>query len=375
MNAQGEPWALVVLDLCSQGEVAAVMPAAGKEEGLVSLTLDRAPLVEALRSVGELRGMEPIYRDGVVSFRPIGVGSVGVVQPGFLSADDAKVVVQAVVGSGGAVNQAGPNIVVSGNAEAVDRSAKMSELFAANEPGQWLISVWLVETSNEVRDRLGIELSVTGTLQGLIGGGPAAAAAQAILTGTMDAKHGRSFAHLLNEATVVLVEGHTASVRNVTSVPVPQRSVGSFGNVQTTGYTFIEAGLILELAGRSVPGGGLYLDIKPELSSVTGLVGDAPIVSKRSMQMSAMIGDGDWCILAGLDQWAKRAERNGLLEFLHVDDASDSSILVILRASRVERRGHQVTAPVFVGEIPKGLSEPVPFDNLGGELLRPMVVK
>lgn len=343
VQAVDENWIFVVNDICQQAELNVVLPVSDEKGQFITVSFDRVPVVDALRALGALRKMEPVLRNGLVEFETQSVGALGIVVPGFLAATDAAQIAKSVVGSEGGVDQAGPHVVVSGKPEAVERAAKLSEVFASTEPGQWLISMWVIEMNTRLFDKLGVELSISGAVQGTITSGSAAEGiARAVLEGTIDAEHNRGMGRIMNHASVVLVEGSPSSIRNVTSTPIPERTVSPEGTVQTSGYTFIEAGLIVELNGRAVPGGNLFLDVKPELSSITGMVEDAPIIAKRSMQFAAMVSSGEWVIVSGLDQWREIKQKRGLFELASQKEKSSDTVLIVMRASRVARTGMAV---------------------------------
>jgi len=354
VNVVGEEWSVVVADVCRQADLQVVMPGGGdsaseriaeaagddakrKVSYPVQLSLWRSPVRRVLEELALMKNLRPVLDGDVVRFRSAEVGAVSVVVPGYLAREQAVEVMTAVAGKDAVVRSAGPNVLVAGGPEVVERASRIGDVFGAAEPGQWVIGVWFVEMNADTRNRLGVELGVSGTINGLVGGNAASLIAEAILDGTIEASQSSRWARLLSHATLTLIEGESASAQRVVSVPVPQRTVSPQGTVQISGYSFVDAGLQLTALGRAVPS-GLHLTLKPELSSVAGFVEDAPIVNKSRLEVTAIVRDGDWLVLAGLDDFAEREEKRGLGGLLTVHDASMSRVLIVLRvAQRVAR--------------------------------------
>ena len=155
-----------------------------------------------------------------------------------------------------------------------------------------------------------MNLSVSGSLSGLIGDSAAEIVAKLVLDGVFNAESCDSVGRLVTRGTLVLVEDSVATLASVEQVPVPMRAVSPQGTITTSGYDLIEAGLTVVIEGRSVPG-GLRLAVHPEVSQVSGYVEDYPIVASRSMDVSCMVGPGCWVVLAGLDDWRSTSEHRG----------------------------------------------------------------
>lgn len=347
VNAVDASWPVVVEDVCEQAEVGLIMPAGtavAKEGSTVTLKVWNGKLRDVLQRLASLQGYEPVLADNVVRFEVAGVRAFGVIDPGYLTTADAATVLKAVSPTESAVSVAGPNIVVSGSVEGVERGQKVAEAFAGVEPGQWLASVYVLEISETLRDRMGIEFSLSGAVEGLLSSDATTAIAKALLSGTIAASHNRSIGKVLNHASVMLVEGTATTLRNVTSVPVPKKTVSDQGTVTTSDFQFIEAGLIIDLAARRVPGGRVFIDCKPELSTVTGFVQEAPIISKRTMTFSAMIRPGDFVLVSGLDEVRQSTSHDGLFELSKGTQKDRGAVVIILHLSAVSA-GVVVTPP------------------------------
>lgn len=341
LRSIGDSWSDVVREVCSQAGLDVVIPAGLSSKSDddssgsgVTVSFASTPVYDALVHLGKLRGLVPRLEGSLVSFDDPRVSTVSYIDPGYLSRDEAIEVVRSVVGTDGSVTFAGRGVTLAGGDALVGHASKLQSLFSAYAPVQWQVAVWIIEISSDTRDRLGVELALRGDLQGLWSSGSASIAAQSLLHGVIEGRHSRSDARIVNHATVTVVEGQRSVLRNVTTVPIPERSVSAEGTVTTSGYTYIDAGLILLLDARALPDGRVWLSVQPEISSISGYVEEAPVIARRSMQFTAMAEPGAYLIVAGLDELRRLSERRGLLELFAADDVSDSSVLLVMHVSQ-----------------------------------------
>lgn len=341
ISSENEPWIWVVRDVADQAGLSILLPdvqldAAGKGSSIwatpVSLTLNDVPARQALETLGRLIDRQPVSNGGVISFEALGVGSMTVIEPGFVSVDEAVQLLSGIdSGKKGVVKPVGQRVIVAGDAALVRRATAVGDMLGSAQLSQWMISVWICELSAEARDTFGVQLRATATLQGLVGGSAAEIISRAVLDGTAIADQRRAFSKLLTRGTLVLIEGETSRLQSGETLPYPKRTVSPYGTITTSEYGFIDTGLILSVTGRRVPD-GLRLQLKPEVSVVTGFVESVPRVAKRTLDVGCIVRSGDWVVLAGLDDWRQSVDRPGLGGLLVDHNTAVGSVVVILRA-------------------------------------------
>ena len=346
--ADGERWGAIASDIAAQAGLSVVMPAeAGTDdeggEVLVTLYLDEATVYHALRMLGSSLGLEPTMTDGVVGWVTVGASELAVMSSGFLSAGDAEEVAKDLLGQSEGVSTIGGSVMIAGDGRAVRRAEELSSVLNQAEPEQWSCSVWFVELSSEFRTRYGVDVSAVVNIEGLITGNAAELLSNGILSAFVEADAGETIGRMLNEATLMLVEGETATIESVEAIPIPKRTVSPEGTVTTIEYEEITAGLSVDLDGYAIPG-GLRLNIRPELSAVAGFVEDHPIITRRSLTSSIMIGDGDWVILAGLNQWRDQRDRRGVFLSHRSQDGGHREVLVLMRCRRIPGPAERLAA-------------------------------
>lgn len=358
IQAQGEIWIDVVRDVCRQAGLSLIAGAAieGSEQ-LVTMSLDRCHVREALERLGDEVDLRVVYDRGVVTFKERSSNVLQLLQPGYLSSADAQEVLSTIAGDDASVRTVGQAIVIAGDDETVGRAGQVGELLAMAQPGQWVVTVWVLEIDASVSRRLGVAIDIGGTFKGMIGGEVAGLVAEALLSGIVEAERSERIGRVLNHGRLVLLAGQPSSLQSGQTVPIPQRTVTPQGTIQTSGYSYVDVGLLIDLSGREIPG-GLMLSVTPEISSVTGFVDEAPIVTRRTMTVNCMVRSNEWIVLAGLGSWSDIQGREGILSTIGQRDGSFSDVLVVLRADKMSWYDETVVVvPADLDESMSGFSE------------------
>ena len=64
------------------------------------------------------------------------------------------------------------------------------------------------------------------------------------------------------------------------------------------GYDYIDAGFQFRAKAERVPI-GVRLQLEPSISTVTGFVRETPITEESTVQVDAIVRDGEWIIITG----------------------------------------------------------------------------
>lgn len=299
-------------------------------EGVITLDLVNEPAGPLLNALAREHG-GGLVRDGNVLRWVDDAASITTGGPYYVQHETALRAVDHLLGDASKVYDVGGRLLVRGSDE--DRVPELLAALAEVERGQWSVTVWFVEMGANALDRFGVSVDPGAAGHWIVGDG-ATAIAQAVLSVSMDLELERSAAKILTRADLLVVEGRTSKFNAVDSVPIRQTSVSPHGTVQTTGYTFIDAGVIVDVTCREVPG-GVEVTLRPEISQVTGFVGDAPRVSRRKLDVAAMVRDGEYIVLAGLDQDQQREQRGGGLGFMRSNQRAGTSVVMVAQVRRL----------------------------------------
>lgn len=257
-----------------------------------------------------------------------GVSSAG---PYYVSDEEAARAIREVVGDETKVTRIGGQMIVRSTDE--DRVPEVLAAIEQAERGQWSVTIWFVEMGADALDRFGVQIDPSAAGTFIVGDG-AAAIAQAVLSVSAHWERERSNARILTRADLLVVQGRRSRFNAVDSVPVRQTSVSPHGTVQTTGYSFVDAGVIIDVECREVPG-GVEVSMRPEISQVVGFVGDAPRVARRNLDVAAMVRDGEYIVLAGFDQMVERHATSGGFALAHRKEHAGNSVVMLVCVRRL----------------------------------------
>jgi hypothetical protein len=349
-----QPFALLVLDICAEAGLAVVAPPDSDKP--VTADLVEVPADVALRMVAEPLGYVPVIEEGSVRFvlRDRVRGDF-MVLPALLDGPQSVTeAVRAVVTDESQVVAVGDRVLVSGPDRDLDRALELEAHLSAGGPDGWLIRVWLVDVSKSLRTDLGLAwgASVDAALgvDGAVGafarspgrsfvGARARAAVDVLGRAVQDGRQAESVA----EGTLFVLEGTVSELQQGDVVPIAQRQTSPEGTTTIVGYQFIRTGFLLSVSASRVPE-GVRLVVTPSLSAVTGFVADeAPITTERRVTGTAVVSDGDYLILSGLDRLSLSETgvgTPGLPSSILFSSSQrlreESSLLVVLHAQRVK---------------------------------------
>lgn len=345
---------------------------------MVTLTIDGTvdDAVAALSAQGVVVGVDPELRTARVrgSFRDqpaqavldaiavqLGPAINVVARPGGIwyvgkpSKDDAAVVVlavpagdasewltvyQAAASDVGRVTHVGDRIVIRDDLRALERIAQLHTELIEGRP-QYVVQVCMVEMTWSAAVALGIDWDLSGALQLRVNWtAEDIAEAFASIAGNVHAKSLGTKYHIVTSMTLHCLEGQTARVQSGESIPIELTETFENGGSRVVGYEQVDVGTILEVSVRSAGENGVTVRIQPELSNVSGFVGDKPRVSVKKLDSTALVQFGGTVVLGGLDVDSERDDRTGIPGFRGVTrktmEENAAKLFLFLRVAEVK---------------------------------------
>lgn len=309
---------MILLDLAAQAQVAVVVPPIA-EETVLSVEFSDIDAEDAFKSVAERLGMVAQFEKGMVQLRePRTVAqAVTAIRSGFEEAPDLARVLEKHLGARATVQPMGDRVFVSGDDDTVQRVESVRP-FVDIGPDGWLLEVVVVQLSERFASAIGLSWSMSGQVRSILGdeslladGAFTGLAALAAVEMIAEASESSREAALLTSARLFVLEGQDASLQQGDVIPIPRRTVSNFGVVETTGFDYVNTGFTLRVSAKRVPG-GVRLALEPSLSSVTGFVEQAPIVTTSRVSSSVVVVSGEWLVLSGLESSTLDREESGI---------------------------------------------------------------
>ena len=335
--------------IAEQAGVSVITPA---DDGrLVAARFDSVRADQAFREIGRQSELEVEIDEGFVRFIDDGTArkSFATVAAGY---EEAGLLANAIeAANAGKPIVSGTRIIVTGTPEQVERARELVEGSQGGRDG-WMVEVAVVRVSEDLSSRIGIAANTTGAATGGLSlnlgtrGRPdnqATVGVDLVAQLLFDLAETHTDSQLLTTATLYVLEGGQGSIRQGDVVPVAQRTTSDQGTVTVTGFTFVETGFSLDVALRRVGGGRVVASMMPEVSTVTGFVADAPIVSTSNTTAEVVLEPGEWTMLSGLRDQSRISERAGApgtrAPFGKSETRSESSDQLVLLV-----RGHRVSS-------------------------------
>jgi general secretion pathway protein D len=165
---------------------------------------------------------------------------------------------------------------------------------------------------------------------------------------TIFATYSKSFTSNLYNAIVTVGNGQTASLHVGDKFPIPQSLNTGFQQAGGSIYnpigevTLEDLGLVLKLTPHVNGDGDVGLDVEAEYKALgTQTINTVPSINQRQFKGSVMLREGQWAVLAGMDENTRTVTRNGLVGVAQIpglnqvlgentrDDKSEHTLLVI----------------------------------------------
>lgn len=358
-----QPWGLPAVTLRVEATTfRAVADEVGRQAGVglafpaqvgdkpVSFIADKEPGETAIRRLAAMVGLAAVKDGQLVQFveRGKAVEGVTLVRTGYADPTKLGEALKSMGGDDVKVTVVGDRVVVAGSPAVLERAAQMREWFDKGYDG-WHLEVKLVRVSKKFAERVGIDWKVSanvkaaaGTLiDDLIPAPLVGARAEALVEAVAQFSQTDEDATIVYSAPLLVMEGRSATLQQGDRLPILRKAVSDQGTVTQTGFDTIDTGFKLRALATRV-GSGVLLELEPELSAVTGFVGEVPVLSRSSVQASCVVKSGEWIVLGGLESAEKRVGRTGLpgvgsppLGGSTDSSLSESMLLFVVRATRV----------------------------------------
>ncbi len=136
---------------------------------------------------------------------------------------------------------------------------------------------------------------------------------------TLFATYSKSFSRSLLDATMVVADGQTASLHVGDKYPIPQTLYSGFQQSASSLYnpigqvTLEDLGIILKVTPHVTGEGDIGLELEADLKALgTQSIDTVPAISERQFKGDITLRQGEWAVLAGLDENTRSVTRTGL---------------------------------------------------------------
>lgn len=150
---------------------------------------------------------------------------------------------------------------------------------------------------------------------------------------------------IIAEPLIIISPGQPASIKAGTRTPIPLRTVSNEGTVSTTGFQYLDTGLILDANIIEAAGDKTILKLDLELSTIEGFIEHAPITSRRYISSTATMQSGGIYIFSAIDDGNTIEDTNGLIGKLTNTRERKSTLYVWIKTYRIGKLAEQKSEP------------------------------
>jgi type II secretory pathway component GspD/PulD (secretin) len=162
------------------------------------------------------------------------------------------------------------------------------------------------------------------------------ASASGALTAMLKATHTTGKASIVAQPLMLLLDGGSCAFQDGDTIPIPQKTVSENGAVTTSGFEYVQTGLIIKSSLREVSPSTAKCQLDIELTNITGYVDSAPIINGQKFSTTAVLETGGVYLLGSLARKQKQRNTEGpLFPMLFNKSKSSGDIQVWLRCFRI----------------------------------------
>ncbi len=325
------------------------------DESPVTIDVSNTPLADILSAVArrlsvDLTQQGNLYYMGTLKPEDRGVLVRKVRR---LDADNLQKTVEVLLSEmGRAASYSDGLLVVGDRVRVLQRIHAMLDQIEAAESNTWIVQLYLISRQDSFNRELGLEtdtaLDLAATFANssswartLVSSGVSrshskSASASGALSAMLVAAHTTGSAKVIAEPLMLLLDGGSCKFQDGQTYPIPQRTVSDSGTVTTSGFDYVETGLVIQSSLREVSPTTAKCVLTVQLTSISGYVEDAPIINGQKFNTTAVLETGGVYLLGSMSRKEEQRSTEGTF-FPSLFDKSKNGgdIQVWLRCYRI----------------------------------------
>lgn len=254
-----------------------------------------------------------------------------------LDADNLQRTVEVLLSDmGRAASYSDGLLVVGDRVRVLQRIHAMLDQVEAAESNTWIVQLYLISAQDSFSRELGLDTETSLDMAATFAAGARTRDVSGALSAMLKATRTTGKASIVAQPLMLLLDGGNCSFQDGDTIPIPQKTVSDSGTVTTSGYEYVNTGLIIASSLREVSPVTAKCQLDIQLTSITGYVGDAPVVNGQKFSTTAVLDTGGVYLLGSLTRRQKQRDTQGsLFPTLFAASKSGGDIQVWLRCFRI----------------------------------------
>lgn len=227
-------------------------------------------------------------------------------------------------------------VVVSDREKVLGKVIEMLNLLESSTENSWIIQYYFVVLSNDLLLQGGANVVTSGEIAYKYNkdGGLTTDIKDVGQNITINFNLKSSLVDVQSTPMFIIRDGTESSWQDGQSVPIPQKTVSSYGVVTTTGFQYIDTGIVVKTKLRETNSGAI-LTVDLSDTSITGYNEYQPILKKSALKTESMISSGSVYLLG---EFCKYDNTKKLSQVLDLEgETQKQKLQLFCRAYKINR--------------------------------------
>jgi type II secretory pathway component GspD/PulD (secretin) len=303
-SAQGAPLLTLLRQIADVADVS-VISHSSLDAAKVAVEVKNAPVSEVLAAIARsldrrLTRIGSIYFLGPVE--PEDRGAL-VRKVRRLNAEELKALTELFKSEHGRAHVSGDGlVVVADRVEVLQRLSLTFDQVEAADTSSWVLQLVVVALGEHTRSTLGISTDMTAQFAAALAtGAPSTDVASLTLRALLQSVHDSGDSRVVAQPLLLVRDGSTSTIRRGEDIRLAKRSTSPYGTSEVTGYEVIPTGLTITSTLRDDTSSASRLDLKLELSSISGYKDTLPIITTQGIESQTSLVTGGVYLLGSLE--------------------------------------------------------------------------
>ncbi len=255
-----------------------------------------------------------------------------------LTAEEVEKMVQTIASEVGRVAASTDGLVVVGDRVQVlqNVNAMLTQVERA-QTNTWILQMYLISGTNIAARELGVDTAATLDIAATLASSHSKLDALGAFNAVLKSARSNSRYEIIAEPMMLITDGGTSSIQDGETIPIPRRTVSDAGTVNTTGYDYVETGVVVNTGLREMSSTAATCQLEIKMTQVTSYVDSAPITSGQTFRTTAVLESGGTYLVGSLSRQSVNDDRSGaFINTFKTTKDNASNVEIWLRCYRIK---------------------------------------
>lgn len=233
-----------------------------------------------------------------------------------LTASDIKDVLSSLTSELGRVFVSEDGLVVVGDSvKILKRINSMLDDVEKQPASTWILQMYLITTSDKENRDLGFDSTAELDISAAFADSGMSREWRRVADGefraVLNAARSSSRYGVIAEPMMLMVDGGESKIQDGEKIPIPLKTVSDSGTVSTTGYEYVDTGIIIAAEIREMSHSTARCRLNVEITNVVGYVETAPISQGQSFSSTTILESGGTYLVGSITKKQLSREKYG----------------------------------------------------------------